>query len=220
MTLDTNVPGSRCLLKEREGAVPGQPRCLWWHGIHAGIHRVEALAAGHHLQRVVHPGGQAMPMTAYELLKRNANIARVHLVHSAISLHPTGPALHDDLWWTETTPSDTVRACTTSRHNTSSIYSPQMFSRSKQIRMRRGMDWCTSGSSSRGDCGCVVPTPAGLRHTGAFVQSGASVGSNTHGISPLSNTTAHDLRHPSLGLASPASHCRCPKPCRVRTRVT
>ena len=40
-----------------------------------------------------------MPTTPYEDLQRAGSAARFHLAHSAISLHPRGPALHDDLWW-------------------------------------------------------------------------------------------------------------------------
>ena len=39
-----------------------------------------------------------MPASAYQMLQQNANRGRVRLVHSAISLHPDGPAAHDDVW--------------------------------------------------------------------------------------------------------------------------
>lgn len=39
-----------------------------------------------------------MPATAYEALKQSANIGRIRLSPSAISLHPYGPAAHDDVW--------------------------------------------------------------------------------------------------------------------------
>lgn len=37
-------------------------------------------------------------MTPYELLQQAGSVARFRLAESAISLHPRGPALHDDLW--------------------------------------------------------------------------------------------------------------------------
>ena len=39
-----------------------------------------------------------MMTNAYQSLRRTANIGRVRLVPSAISLHPDGPAAHDDVW--------------------------------------------------------------------------------------------------------------------------
>jgi hypothetical protein len=59
------------------------------------------------------PEASTMPTTAYELLQRNANIGRIRFEPSALSLHPTGPAMHDDLWWIEVTPDGIVRP-----HNT------------------------------------------------------------------------------------------------------
>lgn len=50
----------------------------------------------------------------YELLQRAGNAARFHLEQSAISLHPWGPALHDDLWHGSVAENGTVRM-----HNTS-----------------------------------------------------------------------------------------------------
>lgn len=50
-----------------------------------------------------------MSMPAYELLQRNGNSGRARFAPSAISLHPFGPALHDDLWLIEVPPSGTVR---------------------------------------------------------------------------------------------------------------
>lgn len=52
-------------------------------------------------------------MTPYELLQQAGSAARFRLAESAISLHPRGPALHDDLWWI-TAGNGTVRM-----HNTS-----------------------------------------------------------------------------------------------------
>lgn len=48
-------------------------------------------------------------MTPFELLQRAGSAARFHLAHSAISLHPRGPALHDDLWWITAPENSTVR---------------------------------------------------------------------------------------------------------------
>lgn len=39
-----------------------------------------------------------MSQTVYETLPRLAGTCRIRLTHSAISLHDTGPAAHDDLW--------------------------------------------------------------------------------------------------------------------------
>lgn len=43
-------------------------------------------------------GASATTMSAYQRLQLHANIGRVRLTPSALSLHPQGPGAHDDLW--------------------------------------------------------------------------------------------------------------------------
>lgn len=64
-----------------------------------------------------------MPTTAFEFLQQHGNGARVHLVQSAVSLHPRpwGPLRHDDLWWIEVTPEGIVRL-----HNTSTGHAKEL----------------------------------------------------------------------------------------------
>lgn len=54
-----------------------------------------------------------MSLTAYDLLRRTGSTGRVHLVPSAVSLHPEMPELRNDLWWVDVAVADTVRL-----HNT------------------------------------------------------------------------------------------------------
>ena len=50
-----------------------------------------------------------MTMNDYQVLQQNANVGRVRLTPSAISLHPKGPARHDDTWLVTVNPDHSVR---------------------------------------------------------------------------------------------------------------
>lgn len=50
-----------------------------------------------------------MQTNAYQSLQQLANVGRVRLAPSAISLHPDGPAAHDDMWPPTLTADGSVR---------------------------------------------------------------------------------------------------------------
>jgi len=62
-----------------------------------GSHRLEPPPPRPHLL-ATQRSETAMSQSAYETLQRLAGTCRIRLTHSAISLHDTGPAAHDDLW--------------------------------------------------------------------------------------------------------------------------
>jgi hypothetical protein len=57
----------------------------------------------------------AMTTNAYQALQQLANIGRVRLAPSAISLHPDGPSVHEDMWMVTLNADGSVRLrnCTT-----------------------------------------------------------------------------------------------------------